>query len=55
MSDPDIILIEKNNPNPELKDIVSKGHSIIIPTIELDKEGYFFSGWTEDGVNGYEP
>ena len=55
LSDPDIILIEKNNPNPELKDIISKSHSIIIPKIELDKEGYFFSGWTEDGVYGYEP
>ena len=55
LSDPDIILIEKDNPNPELKDIISKSHSIKIPNVELDKEGYFFSGWTEDGIYGYEP
>ena len=55
LSDPDIILIEKNNPNPELKDIISKSRSVVIPKVELDKEGYFFSGWTDDGVYGYEP
>ena len=55
LSDPDIILIEKDNPNPELNDIVSKTHSVILPEVELDKEGYFFSGWTEDGIIGYEP
>ena len=42
LSDPDIILIDKNNPNPELKDIISKSHSIVIPKVELDKEGFFF-------------
>ena len=55
LSDPDIILIEKDNPNPELKDIISESPSITIPKVELDKEGYFFSGWTEDGIYGYEP
>ena len=25
-----------------------------MPKVELDKEGYFFSGWTEDGIYGYE-
>lgn len=55
LSDPDIVLKEKNNPNPELKDIISTSHSIEIPRVELDKEGYFFSGWTEDGVYGFEP
>ena len=58
LSDPDIVLIDKNNKtntNPEIKDIVSKYNSVILPKIELDKEGYFFSGWTEDGIIGYEP
>jgi len=41
--------------NPEIKDIISESKSIRIPNIQLDKEDYFFSGWTDDGVYGYEP
>ena len=33
LSDPDIILIDKNNPNPELKDIISKTHSFLLPKV----------------------
>lgn len=40
---------------PELEDIVSESSSIKIPSIQLDKEDYFFSGWTDNGVYGYEP
>ena len=54
MSDPDIVIIDKDNSNPEIKDIITKSTSIKIPNVELDKEGYFFSGWTEDGIYGYE-
>ena len=39
----------------EIKDIISKSNSIKIPDIQLNKEDYFFSGWTADGVYGYEP
>ena len=55
LSEPGLVVIEKNNPNPEIKDIISESTSVILPTAELDKEGYFFSGWTEDGIIGYEP
>ena len=56
LSDPDIVLVkDKNNPNPEIKDITEKLASHKIPTVNLDKEGYFFSGWTEDWIYGYEP
>ena len=55
MSDPELVVIEKNNPNPEIKDIISKTHSVKLPEAELDKKGYFFSGWTEDGIYGYGP
>ena len=39
----------------EIKDIISSSSSIKIPNIKLEKEGYFFSGWTDEGVYGYEP
>lgn len=55
MSEPGLVVIDKDNPNPELKDIISTSHSVILPKTELDKEGYFFSGWTEDGIIGYLP
>ena len=54
MSDPDIVILDKDNSNPEIKDIIQKDNFIRIPEVELDKEGYFFSGWTEDGIYGYE-
>ena len=58
LSDPDIIIIDKedkDNKNPEIKDIITKDHSITLPKYELDKKDYFFSGWTADWVYGYEP
>ena len=39
----------------ELEDIISESSSIRLPDIQLDKKDYFFSGWTDDGVYGYEP
>ena len=57
-NDPNITLIDlnnKSNPNPEIKDIESEYRSVFIPRIELDKVDYFFSGWTEDGIYGFEP
>ena len=48
-------LNETDIKDPEIKDIISKSNSIKIPEIQLVKEGYFFSGWTDDGVYGYEP
>ena len=54
MSDPDVVIIDKDNSNPEIKDIITDGRTIFIPKVELDKEGYFFSGWTEDGIYGFE-
>ena len=39
----------------EIEDIISKSSSIKLPETQLDKEDYFFSGWTDDGVYGYEP
>ena len=58
LSDPDIVIIDKedkDNKNPEIKDIITKDNSIRLPKYELDKEDYFFSGWTIDWVYGYEP
>jgi hypothetical protein len=55
LSDPDIVIVDKDNSNPELKDIIANSHSIVLPNVELDKEGYFFSGWTEDWVYGFLP
>ena len=57
MSDPDIIIVNKNKdePTPEIKDIISKSSSVRLPNVELDKEDYFFSGWTEDGIYGFLP
>ena len=53
-SDPNIKYIVKGDNNPEVKDIVSKSRSIKIPEVELDTDDTFFSGWTEDGIYGYE-
>lgn len=55
MSDPDIVIIDKDNTGLEIKDVISKSTSLSIPRVELDKEGYFFSGWTDDWIYGYEP
>lgn len=56
LSDPNITLVvDKNNPNPEINDIISDSHSIFIPRVKLKKQGYFFSGWTEDWIYGFEP
>ena len=54
INDPDIVIIDKDNSNPEIKDIVQSKKDIKIPKVELDKEDYFFSGWTVDGIYGYE-
>ena len=40
---------------PEIKDIISEVASIKLPKVELDKDDYFWSGWTEDWIYGYEP
>ena len=54
LSDPDIVIKgNDDNPNPEIKDIITDGRSIFIPKVDLVKEGYFFSGWTEDGIYGF--
>ena len=55
LSEPGLVIIDRDNPNPDLKDIISLSPSIFIPKVELDKEGFFFSGWTEDGIYGFEP
>ena len=55
MSDPDIIIVDKDNSHPEIKDIVSHSASIKLPDVELDKDDYFWSGWTEDWIYGFEP
>lgn len=51
ISDPDISIKD----NEELNNIVSKSASNFIPRVKLNKEGYYFSGWTEDGIYGFEP
>ena len=56
LSDPNITLVaDKNNPNPEINDIITNENSIFLPKVKLNKQGYFFSGWTEDWIYGFEP
>ena len=45
---------DTNNNIPEITDITKKGNSsVLIPNADLEKEGYIFSGWTEDDIKGY--
>ena len=45
---------DKNGNVTEITDITKKGSgSVFIPDAELEKEGYIFSGWTEDDIKGY--
>ena len=49
------IIPDKNGDIAEITDITKNGSgTIFIPDAELEKEGYIFSGWTEDDVKGYE-
>ncbi len=41
---------------PEITDITKKGSgTFFIPDATLKREGYSFSGWTEDDIKGYVP
>ena len=45
---------DKDDNIPEITDITQKGNSsFFIPDAELVREGYKFSGWTEDDIKGY--
>ena len=52
LSDPDI---QYKNNSEKIENIVSDSVSIKIPNIILVKEGFYFNGWTQDFVYGYEP
>ena len=45
----------KDGSVPEIKDVERKANgSYMIPYATLSKDGYVFSGWTEDDMRGYE-
>jgi len=57
LSDKDVSVKPDKDGNPQvIEDITLKpGDFVNIPTPELVKEGYYFSGWTEDGIRGFKP
>jgi hypothetical protein len=52
LSHPDI---QYKNNSEKIENKVSDSISIKIPNIILVKEGFYFYGWTQDFVYGYEP
>ena len=52
LSDPDI---KYKNSSEKIENIVTKETSIKVPSILLIKEGFYFNGWTEDFIYGYQP
>ena len=58
LSDPDIFIIDREHKNPDIKeifkDMVIDSRSFQIPDYDLDKNDSFVSGWTEDGIYGFE-
>ncbi|MBR6968965.1 MAG: InlB B-repeat-containing protein [Ruminococcus sp.] len=45
----------KDGSVPEIKDVERKANgTYMIPYATLSKDGYVFSGWTEDNIRGYE-
>lgn len=52
LSDPSI---QYKDNSEKIENIVSDSVSIKIPDIKLEKEGFYFNGWTEDFIYGYEP
>ena len=52
LSDPDFKY--KNN-SEKIENIVTNKTNVKIPEILLIKDGFYFNGWTEDFIYGYEP
>ena len=52
LSDPDI---QYKNNSEKIENIVSDSFSIKVPNVLLVKEGFYFNGWTEDFIYGYQP
>ena len=52
LSDPDI---QYKNNSEKIENIISDSISIKLPKIILVKEGFYFNGWTQDFIYGYEP
>ena len=52
LSDPSI---QYKNSSEKIENIVTDSISIKIPNILLVKEGFYFNGWTEDFIYGYQP
>ena len=52
LSDPDF---KYKTSSDKIENIVTTKTSIRIPDILLVKDGFYFNGWTEDWIYGYEP